>query len=380
MYFSASFDTLHPKPQSAEQFNAELQSEQNHLKIESSDVQRILQRSQIALRNLRDHPQSTAFPVERSKVNAGQWINAGGFGQIRDVEIAGHYQDRKIVIKSIKANADANSNEDKHKNLIKAVRSLFIESNVLDALRHEHIIDIRAWAEEGLMGMLTGKCFFIVLDKVDETVSDRIDQWRSGQKNFLNKLIKKIFMLGEPQELFNQQIRIAAELANAISYLHERNIIHRDIKPSNVGLLKGKVKLLDFGLSRKLPTDSNQASFSSYRMSLVGSKDYMAPEVQQFKPYSNAADVFSWACFFFDLLTLGSVGSSQTLDEAWDKIPISKSKHTTEAIANFVDDCKVIVSESTDISPEHRPRIKNIYEYLSDYVNHFQIKPGSYFK
>lgn len=60
----------------------------------------------------------------------------------------------------------------------------------------------------------------------------------------------------------------------ALTYLHEQNVIHRDVRASNILLNRdGDVKLTDFGLSCRLATNEGK------RNSVVGSPSWMAPEV-----------------------------------------------------------------------------------------------------
>lgn len=78
---------------------------------------------------------------------------------------------------------------------------------------------------------------------------------------------------------------IAKEALEALCYLHEKGIAHRDIKPENILFTRdGRVKLTDFGLSRKLVKKSN--------LTVVGTPYYISPEMIQGK-YSSQCDVWS---------------------------------------------------------------------------------------
>ena len=42
-------------------------------------------------------------------------------------------------------------------------------------------------------------------------------------------------------------------MLRAINEVHKKGIIHQDIKPANFVLVKGKIKLIDFGIANKMP-------------------------------------------------------------------------------------------------------------------------------
>ena len=79
------------------------------------------------------------------------------------------------------------------------------------------------------------------------------------------------FRDGRPDEALFR--KIAAELCDAVAYLHSRQVIHRDIKPSNILITHNgdNIKLIDFGLA---DTDA-----SSVLKMPAGTKQYLAPEV-----------------------------------------------------------------------------------------------------
>ena len=106
----------------------------------------------------------------------------------------------------------------------------------------------------------------------------------------------------------NQELRWMYQIADAIYYLHSKNLVHRDLKPENILLTAGEnVKLADFGLAREYAAFLNKDGLSSfgdeqitqyYMESLAGSILWMAPEVFDHH-YTDKADIFSVATIFY---------------------------------------------------------------------------------
>jgi YVTN family beta-propeller protein len=98
----------------------------------------------------------------------------------------------------------------------------------------------------------------------------------------------------------DRAVEILAKVASALDEAHRNDLVHRDVKPDNVLLGKsGSVYLTDFGLVRRLDSASRLTK-TGYMM---GTLNYMAPEVFRGQAIDGRTDVYSLACVLFECLT-----------------------------------------------------------------------------
>ena len=173
------------------------------------------------------------------------------------------------------------------------------EARMLAALNHPHIGAIYGLEEAGGMPAL-------VLELVDgETLADRL---RRGPVPT------------------GDTLAIARQIADALDAAHRKRITHRDLKPANIKVTPdGLVKVLDFGLAKALASDvtatqgisqSPTAAIDATRVGVIlGTAAYMSPEQARGLPVDTRADIWSFGCVLYEMLTGRPPFTGQTVAE-----------------------------------------------------------------
>jgi serine/threonine protein kinase len=93
-------------------------------------------------------------------------------------------------------------------------------------------------------------------------------------------------------------LRIASEIASALDALHAAGLVHRDIKPSNILLDEERGALLtDFGLAKR-----RDYSMLTAPGQMLGTLDYIAPEMLRGEEPGPSADLYALGCVVFECL------------------------------------------------------------------------------
>ncbi|OMJ84879.1 hypothetical protein SteCoe_13937 [Stentor coeruleus] len=193
-------------------------------------------------------------------------IGSGGFGQV--MKVMNIKSGKIFAVKKLFYNP-ANETQQRF------IDSLIQEIRILKKLKHKNII--KYLGSEILEG---NYCMYI--------------EYLSG-----GSLAKLLYLLGGLSEITVRAY--TKQILKGIRFLHENGIIHRDLKSENILLdFNGKIKLCDFGSSKKYENDLVE---SGDIQSIKGSLPWMAPEVMKQGGYGRKADIWSLGCVVLEMLT-----------------------------------------------------------------------------
>lgn len=189
----------------------------------------------------------------------------------------------------------------------------------------------------------------------------------------------------------NEIINLFEQMLEAVRYAHENLIIHRDLKPDNILINNsGKVKILDFGISKLLKEEGEDSTPSTKEARLLTPK-YAAPEQIRQEYIKTSTDVYALGVVFYELIA--GTGPFHFDDSSYYEVeqtilkqdpPKPSTKAKTASIRKKIEgDLDAIILKAIRKNPDHRYRgitefLDDIYNYQHDLPVHAQRGTTSY--
>uniref|UniRef100_A0A915A759 Stress-activated protein kinase JNK n=1 Tax=Parascaris univalens TaxID=6257 RepID=A0A915A759_PARUN len=151
----------------------------------------------------------------------------------------------------------------------------------------------------------------------------------------------------------------------AMKYMHRSGIIHRDLKPSNIVVNdKCILKILDFGLARKMETNERMSIY-------VVTRHYRAPEVILGLPYTEKVDIWAIGCILAEMILRRILFPGTDRLDQWTKITSVLGTPSKEFIDRLEHHARLFVRSKGRTEP------KSFEEIFPDdiFVGHFPNAP-----
>ncbi|KAE9076535.1 hypothetical protein PF010_g23860 [Phytophthora fragariae] len=280
---------------------------------------------------------ASRIPIDR--IELGVVISRGAFGEV----YRGRYRDQDVAIKTLLP--------EKRKDLAH-IQAFLAEVRLMATMEHPHIVQFVGVAWESLSDLFC------------------VSEFMAGGD--LRSLLKEYLAAGVRQGMDAGKVRIAYQVAYALTYLHslEPVVLHRDLKSRNILLTEAlDAKITDFGASR-IRSDATMTAG-------VGSSLWMAPEVMMGQRYGEKADVFSLGVVISELDThelpyahtkeSGSSGGGsggRSLPDTAVLQMVSLGKLRVRFSAFMDPDMARFVGSCVSVDPSERPTAAEVLYYL----------------
>ncbi|XP_068606210.1 serine/threonine kinase 17a like [Brachionichthys hirsutus] len=146
--------------------------------------------------------------------------------------------------------------------------------------------------------------------------------------------------VADNDEAFTEKdvIRLAKQILSGVAFLHRNNVVHLDLKPQNILLTcarpLGDIRIVDFGLSRHVDNVSEVRE-------ILGTPEYVAPEILNYEPISIATDMWSIGVLTCVMLTGESPFLGDDKQETFlniSQVNIDYSQGSLEGISSMAID------------------------------------------
>jgi len=201
------------------------------------------------------------------------------------------------------------------------------EIKIAARLQHPNILPVYDSGDAG------GTLYYVMPFVEGESLRDRLDR--------------------EPQLPVDDALQIAHEVAEALAYAHDHDVVHRDIKPENIMLSGGHAIVADFGIARAVSAAGGDKLTQTGLA--IGTPAYMPPEQASGSgQVDRRSDIYSLACVLYETLAgqppfTGPTAQAIMARHSLDAVP--RLKIVRDAIP---DELEVVIERALEKVPADR--------------------------
>ena len=184
--------------------------------------------------------------------------------------------------------------------------------------------------------------------KTPTDISRSLDAERAN-----NDLSQKSLVIGEetvsPRARYKWVADTGQQIADALAYAHEKNILHRDIKPSNLVVdYHATVWLTDFGLAKNITKDDLTKTGE-----IIGTPQYMAPESFSGN-YDARSETYCLGLTLYEMATLNPAFENTSPGQIIKAVTTSSPPPPRKMDSSMPHDLATIIEKSISREPEDR--------------------------
>ena len=168
-----------------------------------------------------------------------------------------------------------------------------------------------------------------------------------------------------------QIVRVAKEVAEALSAAHARGIIHRDIKSANIMLTPAEhVKVMDFGLALITTVSADELTMhcsEEIKTKVAGTLPYMAPELLRGESATPLSDVYAYGVMLYEIATarrpFASGADAVLMSDILNRAP-TPPRQINPALPRWLDE---LILQLLSKEAQRRPAIADVVARLSEF-------------
>ena len=249
-------------------------------------------------------------------------LGAGGMGEVyraRDPKL-----DRQVAIKVLPGHLTSDA---------VALSRFEAEAKAIASLSHPNILAIHDF------GKADGISYAVTELLEGETLRGKLDRGPISQK---------------------QAVDWGLQIARGLSAAHGKGVVHRDLKPENVFVTsEGHVKLLDFGLAKRIEKGSEKTSAPTDTAhtapgTVMGTMGYMSPEQVRGLPVDHRTDIFSLGAVLYEMLSGRKAFKRDTASDTMAAIMRDEPPEISESGRNIPVALDHIIRHCLEKDPDSR--------------------------